>query len=101
MKTMITMSIALGLAVTTASSASAQSQATMNASAAQELQRADRALNSQYTTTMGRLSPASRTLLRTAQRTWISFRDQQCRFGRPASKAVPPIRWCIRPASRV
>ena len=60
--------------------AGAQSQATMNANAAQELQRADRALNSQYTTTMGRLSPASRTLLRTAQRTWISFRDQQCRF---------------------
>ena len=80
MKTMITLSIALGLAAAAASSASAQSQATMNANAAQGLQRADRALNSQYTTTMGRLSPASRTLLRTAQRTWISFRDQQCRF---------------------
>jgi uncharacterized protein YecT (DUF1311 family) len=80
MKTMLTLSIALGLAAAAVSSASAQSQATMNANAAQELQRADRALNSQYTTTMGQLSPASRTLLRTAQRTWISFRDQQCRF---------------------
>ena len=52
----------------------------LNANAAQDMQRADRALNTQYAATMGRLSPASRTLLRTAQRTWISFRDQQCRF---------------------
>ncbi|GAW41603.1 hypothetical protein SH203_02012 [Brevundimonas sp. SH203] len=80
MKTLLSLSLALGLAVAAASSASAQSQATMNANAAQALQRADSALNSQYTATMARLSPASRTLLRTAQRTWISFRDQQCRF---------------------
>ena len=86
MKTMITLSVALGLAVAAASSASAQSQATMNANAAQDLQRADRSLNTQYTATMNRLSTPSRTLLRNAQRTWISFRDQQCRFeasGRP------------------
>ena len=80
MKTMITLSVALGLAVAAASSASAQSQATMNANAAQDLQRADRSLNTQYTATMNRLSTPSRTLLRNAQRTWISFRDQQCRF---------------------
>lgn len=78
MKTMITLSV--GLAVAAASSASAQSQATMNANAAQDLQRADRSLNTQYTATMNRLSTPSRTLLRNAQRTWISFRDQQCRF---------------------
>jgi uncharacterized protein YecT (DUF1311 family) len=80
MKTMITLSVALGLAVAAVSSASAQSQATMNANAAQDLQRADRNLNTQYTATMNRLSTPSRTLLRNAQRTWISFRDQQCRF---------------------
>jgi len=80
MKTMITLSVALGLALAGASVASAQSQATMNANAAQDMQRADRALNAQYTATMARLSTPSRTLLRTAQRTWISFRDQECRF---------------------
>ena len=78
MKAILPLTVALGLALA-ASSASAQSQTAMNASAAQDLQRADRALTSQYTTTMGRLSPASRTLLRNAQRSWISFRDQQCR----------------------
>lgn len=63
-----------------ATAALAQSQTAMNASAAQTAQRADQALNAQYTTTMSRLSPSSRTLLRNAQRAWISFRDQQCRY---------------------
>ncbi len=58
----------------------AQSQTGMNASAAQAARDADRALNTQYTATMNRLSPPSRTLLRDAQRAWITFRDQQCRY---------------------
>lgn len=63
-----------------ASAALAQSQSALNATAAQNLQRADRALNAQYTATAGQLSTPSRTLLRDAQRAWITFRDQQCRY---------------------
>lgn len=63
-----------------ASAASAQTQAQLNATAAQNLRRADQALNTQYTATTGRLSTPSRTLLRDAQRAWITFRDQQCRY---------------------
>lgn len=63
-----------------ASAALAQSQSQMNASAARDERAADQALNSQYTATVNGLSPASRTLLRNAQRSWITFRDQQCRF---------------------
>ncbi|MFC5345276.1 lysozyme inhibitor LprI family protein [Brevundimonas staleyi] len=63
-----------------ASAATAQTQSQLNATAAREQQAADRALNSQYTATMNQLSPSSRTLLRNAQRAWITFRDQQCRY---------------------
>ncbi|MFN3560107.1 MAG: lysozyme inhibitor LprI family protein [Brevundimonas sp.] len=71
--------IALGPCVL-ATAALAQSQSQMNAAAARDERAADQALNSQYTATINGLSPASRTLLRNAQRSWISFRDQQCRF---------------------
>lgn len=63
-----------------ASAALAQSQSQLNASAARDERTADQALNRQYTATMNGLSPASRTLLRNAQRSWIAFRDQQCRY---------------------
>ena len=63
-----------------ASTALAQSQSQLNASAARDERTADQALNRQYTATMNGLSPASRTLLRNAQRSWIAFRDQQCRY---------------------
>lgn len=63
-----------------ASAAAAQSQAEMNDSAAQNLQKADQALNAQYSATMNSLSPESRGLLRNAQRAWITFRDRQCRY---------------------
>ena len=63
-----------------ASAVLAQSQSAMNATAAQNLRRADQALNAQYTATTGQLSTPSRTLLRDAQRAWITFRDQQCRY---------------------
>jgi uncharacterized protein YecT (DUF1311 family) len=71
--------IALGPCVL-ASGALAQSQAQMNTAAARDERAADQALNRQYTATINGLSPASRTLLRNAQRSWITFRDQQCRF---------------------
>ena len=64
----------------TAALAQSQSQSQMNAAAARDERAADQALNSQYMATINGLSPASRTLLRNAQRSWISFRDQQCRF---------------------
>ena len=64
----------------TAALAQSQSQSQMNAAAARDERASDQALNSQYTATINGLSPASRTLLRNAQRSWISFRDQQCRF---------------------
>lgn len=80
----MTRPLAIALAALTigamATAASAQTQQSLNATAAQEAQRADAALNTQYRTTISGLSPASRTLLRDAQRAWIGFRDQQCRY---------------------
>lgn len=58
----------------------AQSQTAMNASAARDARAADDALNAQYRTTTARLSPGSRALLRDAQRSWLTFRDKQCRY---------------------
>ncbi|KQS52914.1 hypothetical protein ASG17_15025 [Brevundimonas sp. Leaf363] len=70
--------LAAGCAVSTG--VSAQTQQSLNAAAAQDAQQADSALNTQYRATMNGLSPASQTLLRGAQRAWITFRDQQCRY---------------------
>jgi uncharacterized protein YecT (DUF1311 family) len=58
----------------------AQTQFAMNASAASAARAADRALNAQYKAASAKLSPASRLLLRNAQRSWIAFRDAQCKF---------------------
>ena len=72
----------------------AQSQTQMNATAARDARSADQNLNTQYAATMGRLSPPSRTLLRAAQRSWIAFRDQQCRFeasGSQGGSAQPMV----------
>lgn len=63
-----------------ASAAVAQTQAQLNATAAQNLRRADAALNAQYAATTRPLTTPTRTLLRDAQRAWITFRDQQCRY---------------------
>jgi len=56
----------------------AQTQTATNASAAREARAADQALNARYKAASARLSPASRLLLRNAQRSWIAFRDSQC-----------------------
>jgi uncharacterized protein YecT (DUF1311 family) len=68
------------LSLAFAAPAFAQTQAELNAHEAQQAKAADRALNTQYTVTMARLSAPSRLLLRDAQRSWIVFRDQQCKF---------------------
>jgi uncharacterized protein YecT (DUF1311 family) len=60
--------------------AAAQTQTDMNAAAAQGAKAADQALNAQYKATSGKLSAGSRTLLRNAQRSWIGFRDQECKY---------------------
>ena len=82
-----------------ASVATAQSQAEMNQAADQSLRKADQALNDQYSATMDALSPPSRVLLRDAQRAWIGFRDQQCRYEASAvgeGSAYPMIVYMCR-----
>lgn len=69
--------MAFGLA---AAPLAAQTQSATNASAAREARTADQALNAQFRAANARLSPASRLLLRNAQRNWIAFRDAQCTF---------------------
>ena len=71
---------ALAASLTLAAPALAQTQAALNANAARDARSADQALNAQYTTTMAGLSTPTRLLLRNAQRSWISFRDQECRL---------------------
>jgi uncharacterized protein YecT (DUF1311 family) len=73
-------SAGLAVCAAAASPAPAQTQTDMNASAGQAAKAADQALNAQYKATTAKLSVPSRTLLRNAQRSWIGFRDQQCKF---------------------
>jgi uncharacterized protein YecT (DUF1311 family) len=67
-------------AILLASPAFAQTQSAMNADAAKAAKTADQGLNTQYTAVMAKLSAPSRLLLRDAQRSWIGFRDAQCKF---------------------
>jgi uncharacterized protein YecT (DUF1311 family) len=81
----------------------AQTQSAMNTAATGQAKAADAALNAQYKATAARLSPANRLLLRDAQRSWISFRDQQCRFetaGVKGGSAFPLVQaGCLRKLS--
>ncbi|GGF30112.1 hypothetical protein GCM10011611_40260 [Aliidongia dinghuensis] len=68
--------------------ASASDQATMNACAAQAYKQADAALNGLYQQAEQRLKNDSEQMKRlvAAERTWIAFRDAECKFvGAPAS----------------
>lgn len=60
----------------------AADQATMNQCAAQQLKAADKELNALYQQINARLksNPDSKKLLIEAQRSWIAFRDAECKF---------------------
>lgn len=60
----------------------ATDQATMNQCAAQQNKAADKALNALYQQITARLkgSPDRKKLLVGAQRSWIGFRDAECKF---------------------
>jgi len=60
----------------------AADQATMNQCAAQQHKAADKELNALYQQITARLTanPDSKKLMVSAQRTWIAFRDAECRF---------------------
>lgn len=55
-----------------------RTQLQMNSCAADELARADTALNEAYQVVLEELEPERVELLRTAQRAWIRFRDAEC-----------------------
>lgn len=80
MKLKLAVAVCLVSSTFTAFAAFGQSQADMNRSTAQEARLADQALNAQYTATRNQLSAPTRALLRDAQRSWITFRDQECRL---------------------
>ena len=60
----------------------AADQTTMNQCAAQQHKAADKELNALYQQITARLTanPDSKKLMVSAQRTWIAFRDAECRF---------------------
>lgn len=58
----------------------AQTQSEMNATAAADFQKADKALNASYQKLLAKISPKGAAALRQAQRTWIKFRDEDCTF---------------------
>jgi uncharacterized protein YecT (DUF1311 family) len=64
----------------------ATDQATMNQCAAQQHKAADKELNALYQQITNRLksNPDSKKLLLGAQRSWIAFRDAECRFSASA-----------------
>lgn len=75
--------------------AKAQTQADLNACSAENLKRADAELNDLYRQILVRLSgdqPAQAALTK-AQRAWLDFRDQECRFVtlRTADGSIHPM----------
>ncbi|AWM93352.1 urease-associated protein [Pseudomonas sp. 31-12] len=64
----------------------ATDQATMNQCAAQQHKTADKELNALYQQITNRLksNPDSKKLLLGAQRSWIAFRDAECKFSASA-----------------
>ncbi|UVL00322.1 lysozyme inhibitor LprI family protein [Pseudomonas sp. B21-048] len=62
--------------------ANATDQTTMNQCAAQQSKTADKELNALYQQITARLkdSPEAKKLLVGAQRSWIAFRDNECKF---------------------
>lgn len=58
----------------------ATTQMDMNICAAQDFKRSDALLNQAYQQKMAQLSPEAKTLFKTAQRSWITYRDNDCKF---------------------
>ncbi len=58
----------------------AETQMEMNTCAADAYNVADKALNSSYRQVLKRMSGDQKTLLQTAQRRWIAYRDADCDF---------------------
>lgn len=58
----------------------AETQMEMNECAAGAYNVADKALNSSYRQVLKRMSGEQKTLLQTAQRRWIAWRDADCEF---------------------
>lgn len=52
----------------------------LNEQASQVFGKADGALNSAYGRLLGKVSPAGKEALKQAQRSWLTFRDQECDF---------------------
>ncbi|VVO32787.1 lysozyme inhibitor LprI family protein [Pseudomonas fluorescens] len=66
----------------------AADQATMNQCAAQQNKAADKELNALYQQVTARLksSPDRKALLVSTQRSWIAFRDAECKFSASAEE---------------
>ncbi|BBQ84434.1 MULTISPECIES: lysozyme inhibitor LprI family protein [Enterobacteriaceae] len=60
--------------------ASANTQAEMNACAAEQYQAADKKLNQTWQDVLKRAEPTQRDLLKKAQTAWIALRDADCAF---------------------
>ncbi|BBT71632.1 MULTISPECIES: lysozyme inhibitor LprI family protein [Enterobacteriaceae] len=60
--------------------ASANTQAEMNACAAEQYQAADKKLNQTWLDVLKRAEPTQRDLLKKAQTAWIALRDADCAF---------------------
>ena len=58
----------------------AQTQSEMNTEAAEDFTRADRVLNETYKAVMDQVDEDSRTLLKSAQKAWIAYRDAEAKF---------------------
>lgn len=58
----------------------AQTQADMNQEASEAYANEDKDLNETYGNLIKNLDPENQELLRQAQRSWIKYRDDECRF---------------------
>lgn len=74
----------LGIAfvgVAVCADAVAQSELDMNLGASASFVKADAELTAKYKKIIGRLGPEKVPLFRQAERSWIAFRDIECKFG--------------------
>ena len=72
--------LVLASLVLSAGGATAQTQLEMNDAANNDCQKADKALNADYNRLSRSLSPKGRQALQKAERSWLQYRNDECRF---------------------
>jgi uncharacterized protein YecT (DUF1311 family) len=74
------MAVAVLLVLATGPAAMAQTQGDMDAAESARAARLDKQLNAAYQQLMSRYSAADQALLKQSERSWLKYRDDDCRY---------------------